>query len=141
MAEPVLNDQQQQPQQLPQYGVDFGLRPKARALPYVKAVPHVPVPVGVPNIRAKPLPAPSVREHQQQQVMLQEDYCDLFVVIMAEHMLNDQQQEQRQRPQQLPQSWAHAVRTSDAKTLKEWERWLHMKPRRMSDTNLVAPCG
>ena len=93
MAEHMLNDQQQQeqqPQQLPHYGVDFGVRPKPRALPYVKAVPHVPIHIGVPNIRAKPLPAPSAREHQQHQVMLQEGDMLANQPLIQQHNIQQQ---------------------------------------------------
>ena len=89
MAEHMLNDQQQeqQPQQLPRYGVDFGIRQNLRALPYPpKAIARVPEYIGVSNIRAKPLPAPPVRE-QQQEVMLQEGDMLVNQPLIQQHNL------------------------------------------------------
>ena len=61
------------------------MRPKARGVPYVKAVPHVPAHIGVPNIRARQLPAQPVRE--QQQVMLQDDDMLFNQPMIQQHNL------------------------------------------------------
>ena len=65
----------------------FGVRQNLRALPYVPkaAIPHVPDLIGVQNIRARPLPAPPVRE--QQQVMLPEDDMLVNQPFMQQHNL------------------------------------------------------
>ena len=80
MADNRYHDQQQQPQ----YGVELALQSKANArpIPYLpnqraienkaKAPAYVPKLIGVPNIRAKPLPVPLVRA-QTQQAMIEGD--------------------------------------------------------------------
>ena len=88
MAEHGLNDQQQQPQQQQNYGVGLGIRPRARVFPYVpRALARVPEYIGVPNIRAKSLPAPPVREQQQQQIMLQDDGMLVNQPLIQQHNL------------------------------------------------------
>ena len=89
MAECMFNDHQQQEQQQNQiqaYGVSFGTRAKSRGIPYLT---HVPANIGVPNFRARQLPAQPIRE--QQDVMLQ----DNMVVNqpMIQHNIQHQQQD------------------------------------------------